>query len=111
MEYLCPVHNVPVKQSKFNDKEYWHKDEGMEKAHVLKEEDLKVFGKEKFDMSPTEVEDNAPMTKSEWREKDERIARLTLAKTFIQASVDFPTAIKDNDLKSWEKYVLTGEIE
>lgn len=43
------------------------------------------------------------------RDKSSQIARLTLAKTFIQAGVDFDNAVKNNDLEKWELYVMTGK--
>ena len=55
--------------------------------------------------------DDSPMTKSDWRRKDEQIARLTLAKSFIQAGLDFDNAVKNNDLAKWTKWVTTGEVK
>ncbi len=39
-------------------------------------------------------------------EKSRQIARLTLAKTFINAGVDYDNAVKNADLLKWEKYVM-----
>ena len=60
----------------------------------------------------TEVitDDTSPMTKRDWKKKDEQIARLTLAKSFIQANVDFDTAVESNDLEKWIAWVIKGEI-
>src|SRR3990167_7448507 len=55
--------------------------------------------------------DDSPMAKSDWRRKDEQIARLTLAKSFIQAGLDFDNAVKNNDLAKWTKWVTTGEVK
>ena len=55
--------------------------------------------------------DDSPMTKSDWKRKDEQIARLTLAKSFIQAGLDFDNAVKNNDLAKWTKWVTTGEVK
>lgn len=52
--------------------------------------------------------DDSPMSKAEWKEKDFRIVRLTLAKTFIGASVDFDNAVI-NDLDKWTSWVITGK--
>jgi len=73
-----------------------------------------------FTKEITEAEDT-PMNAEErmWRKKEEReaarakekneqIARLTLAKSFIQAGVDFDNAVKNNDLDKWTKWVLEG---
>lgn len=56
------------------------------------------------------TEDPDKMSKDEWAEKDKRIARLTLAKTFIQAGVDFDNAVQNADLLKWEKYIQTGKV-
>jgi len=58
-----------------------------------------------------DTNDDSPMTKSDWRRKDEQIARLTLAKSFIQAGIDFDNAVKNNDLVKWTKWVTTGEVK
>lgn len=44
----------------------------------------------------------------EWgdEEKSRQIARLSLAKTFIQAGVDYDNAVLNGDLEKWENYVF-----
>jgi len=55
-----------------------------------------------------EEEDEGPMKKSEWRKKDDQIRRLTLAKQFIGAGIDFDNAKKNNDLFKWDDWTKTG---
>ena len=40
------------------------------------------------------------------KEKGVQITRLTLAKSFIQANVDFDNAKENNDLEKWTEWVL-----
>ena len=72
------------------------------------------------DIAKKEVEDK-PMTDEQkmWRDKEDReakrekekgvqITKLTLAKSFIQANVDFDNAKQNNDLEKWTAWVLKG---
>ena len=127
MTNFCTIHQAELTErtskDKFDDegnpKTYWAhiKPEGglcfgegvgksMRKASVepaqpsLVDEAISTFNKSLG--SPKED----VMTKADWREKDDRIARLTLAKTFIQAGIDYDNAVLNGDLDKWEIYVL-----
>ena len=82
-------------------------EEEMENGDYTVKQAVKAFEKE----VETEENDDSPMTKSDWRRKDEQIARLTLAKSFIQAGLDFDNAVKNNDLEKWTKWITTGEVK
>jgi guanylate kinase len=43
------------------------------------------------------------------KEKGEQITRLTLAKSYIQATLTYDAAMQDGDLDKWTHWVLTGE--
>lgn len=40
-----------------------------------------------------------------WERKDRRITRVAIAKSFIYNGIDFDTALKENDLDKWFKWV------
>jgi hypothetical protein len=56
-----------------------------------------------------EVEVDTPMTKKDWKNKDDQITRLTLAKSFIGQGIDFENAVQNNDLDKWLNWVLGNE--
>jgi len=72
-----------------------------------KETEAKI---KEFEETIAEEDDESPMKKSDWRRKDEMIARLTLAKAFIAAGVDFDNAMDNGDLDKWTYWVTTGKI-
>ena len=79
----------------------------------LEEGDYTSQGKDEGEEAPITPEekmwrDKEERSASRDREKNEQIARLTLAKSFIQAGVDFDTARKENDLEKWIAWVLKG---
>src|SRR3990167_21643 len=82
-------------------------EEEMENGDYSVNSAVKAFEKE----VEAEEDDDSPMKKTDWERKDRRISRLTLAKSFISAGVDFDNARKNNDLEKWEKWIWTGEAE
>ena len=58
-----------------------------------------------------DYDDESPMKKSDWRRKDEMIARIALAKEFIKRGEDFDNAKLNSDLEKWMHFVLTGELK
>jgi|SRR3972149_1481230 len=107
--YACTSFNCKETAPAVNEPDSMEESKKFE-AEV--EEDYSVNqAVKKFEKEIEADTDDSPMTKADWRRKDEQIARLTLAKQFISAGVDFDTAVKNNDLRKWEHYVLTGNDE
>src|SRR3990167_7208445 len=121
MTVTCPIHEKPLKLipagiSKKSGNPYkafyaCTSFNCKETAPAVNEPDSMEESKKFEKEIETDLDDDSPMTKSDWKRKDEQIARLTLAKSFIQAGLDFDNAVKNNDLAKWTKWVTTGEVK
>ena len=121
MSIKCPVHDfemrlIPAGISKKTGKPYQAfyvcSVEGCKEKGPAPEVETKEAFDEGYKAPPSKVKllgVEEPMTKAEWKEKDYQIARLTLAKTFIQSGVDYDTALKNNDLEKWYRWITTGK--
>lgn len=118
MTNLCTLHNEPMiereSKNKVNDdgspKTYWaHTADGqLCFGEPMGKQYRRTAVVPKAPVGPPKAVSGETMSKEEWREKDERIARLTLAKTFISAGVTFDQARENGDLEEWTKWVLEG---
>ena|SRR3990167_27879 len=97
--YACPVFTCKVTAPATDEPSY--EEVSDKKEEVAAEDIVKEIATQA---------DDSPMTKGEWKEKDRQIARLTLAKSYIQASINFDAAMENGDLDKWDYWIKTGEM-
>jgi len=108
--YACTSYNCKETAPAVNEepedlKEF---EEAVERDDSM--EESRKFGKE-MEEEKEENDDESPMRKSDWRRKDEMIARIAISKEFIKRGEDFDNAVLNSDLEKWMHFVLTGKLK
>jgi hypothetical protein len=85
------------------------KKEDVQESKEIQEAN-RAFLEEDNGVSESTGQQEGPMTKAEWRAKDDIIRRLTLAKQYIGAAIDFDNAVKTGDLLKWDHWTKTGNL-
>lgn len=101
--YACTVFNCKETAPAMNEPSY----EELEDKKILEEMEKSV----EENGEEVEDDDESPMKKSDWRRKDEMIARIAISKEFIKRGEDFDNAKLNSDLAKWMHFVLTGELQ
>lgn len=118
----CPIHKTPFKTvpagtTKLGKPYPSFRACSTFGCRIKEEEGIEVAdpvyqgGPEKFDppgsVPPAKTEKSNEMSKQDWQDKDDRIGRLTLAKTALNAGFNWQQA-KDNDIQKYWVWVKTG---
>ena len=112
MTAQCPIHNTEMQSKEGPYGVYYsHTVDGEGYCNGKKITPFKGPQAPARPAMPVNKVEKRELGMSVWsdEEKSRQIARLSLAKTFIQSGVDYDNAVLNGDLEKWEKYVFNEE--